>query len=375
MNRGKNVDPSTGPVPEVRRSSTQRWLTFVLTARAALGLSLLAALIVAVLSFALWFAFAGNGELFALRIVTSLLLLSAAGLLLTWLWQTPSEIAGVTLSRQQTPELFKELDRLCETSRLPPIEQVMIGADMNAAVVQLPELGLWGRLQTTLVLGLPLLHSLDADQLRAILAHELAHLDLQRRPLAAWAAQLRAWWHRVLMAIYEDESGFGWLVTRLLGGHADRYLIDSVRLSHLEEFEADAGAARIVGAQCLGEALIEVAMKERYLREEYWDVVMSQFEYPQLGAPILPFRAMGVGVALGFQRTEQAGRMGELLQTTPGLELHPSLIERLDALQVAPRSVVERGPSAAESYLGEAASGLACRLDRAWCMALAPCCK
>ncbi|MCB1906060.1 MAG: M48 family metallopeptidase [Rhodocyclaceae bacterium] len=358
-----------------RRHRRQRRLTLLLTLRAVAGLSVLAGLVFAILAFGLWFAFAGNGEQFALRIVAALALVFAAGQLLSWLWQPSSEIAGVTLSRLEAPGLYDELDRLCVYYRLAPIERVMIGSDINATVVQLPQLGLWGPLQTTLVVGLPLLHSLSPEQMRAILAHELSHLALQRRQLAAWAAQSRAWWHRVLMAMEEDQTVVGWLATRLLSWHAYGYLIGSVELAHLEEFEADAAAAEIVGAPCLGEALIEVAMKERYLREEYWDAVMSQFECPGQGGPILPFREMGVGVALGFRRSEQAGRMGELLQADPGLELHPCLNDRLAAIQVAPYSIFAKGPSAADSYLGEAASDLACRLDRAWCMALAPCCE
>ena len=358
-----------------KRQRRQRRLAVWLTLRAAFGQTVLAGLIFAVLAFGLWFAFAGNGEQFALRIVAALALVFVAGQLLSWLWQPPSEIAGVTLSREESPGLFDELDRLCRHYRLSAVDRVMIGSDINATVVQLPELGLWGRLQTTLVVGLPLLHSLSPEQLRAILAHELSHLALQRRPLAAWAAQLRAWWHRVLMAMEEDETVVGWLATRMLAWHAYDYLLDSVELAHLEEYEADGAAAEIVGAECLGEALIEVAMKERYLREEYWDAVMSQFEYPVQDGPILPFREMGVGVALGFRRSEQAGRMGELLQAAPGLELHPCLNDRLAAIRVAPHSTVAVGPSAADRYLDETAGELACRLDRAWCMALAPCCR
>ena len=50
----------------------------------------------------------------------------------------------------------------------------------------------------------------------------------------------------------------------------------------------------------LAASLLELAMKERYLREEYWDAVMSQFEFPDDGEGILPFGTMGIGVSLGF---------------------------------------------------------------------------
>lgn len=376
MRHVHEASPGSGPgVPAPVRNPAQRRLAIGLTLQALLGLGTLSGCVVGLLACALWVAFSGSGQYFILHIIAGLATLMAAGYLLTWLWQPPSEISGVLVVREDSPELFKSLDRMCAIYRVKPVDRIMIGADMNAAIVHLPELGLWGRLRTTLVIGLPLLHSLDPQQFRAIIAHELSHLAYQRRPMAAWAAQWRAWWHRVLIAVQDDETLVGWAVASLLSRHADSYLLQSVRLSHLEEFEADAGAAALVGAEAFGAALIELAMKERYLREEYWDAVMSQFEFPEVGRGILPFGTMGIGVSLGFQRSEQSGRMGELLELDPGLDLHPSLTERLDALRVAPHSPVRNGHTAAETYLGPVASGLACRLDRAWCMALSPCCK
>ncbi|MCB1955827.1 MAG: M48 family metalloprotease [Rhodocyclaceae bacterium] len=375
MRYSKAVSAAGGlRAPTPIRSRRHNRLVVGLTLQAVAGLGGLSALIVGSLALGLWCAFSGQTGLFPLNVVLALMIVGVAAYLLTWLWQPPSDVSGVPVVREDSPELFKVLDRLCTAYDVPAIDRVMIGADMNAAVVQLPELGLWGRLRTTLLVGLPTLHSLNPQQFRAILAHELSHLAFQRRPLAAWAAQLRAWWHRVLAAIDDDPTPVGRLAAMLLAAHAETNLYRSVELSHLEEFEADAGAAGHVGADTLAAALLELAMKERYLREEYWDAVMSQFEFPDAGDGILPFGTMGIGVSLGFQRSEQCGRMGELLELPPGLDLHPSLPERLEALSVGAHSPIRQGPSAAQLYLGGAADGLACRLDRAWCMAIAPCC-
>ncbi len=372
------VAPAAGGLraPTPPRSGEQTRLNVLLTLQAAVGLASLSLLIVGSLALGLWLAFSGASDAFPLNIVAALGVVAMATYLLSWLWQPPSDVSGVLVVREDSPELFKALDRLSAAYRVAPVDRVMIGSDMNAAVVQLPELGLWGRLQTTLVIGLPMLYSLNPQQVRAILAHEMSHLAFQRRAVGAWAAQLRAWWHRVLSAIDDDPSPLGRTIAMLLAGHADAHLIRSVELSHLEEFEADMGAAGLVGADMLAASLLELAMKERYLREEYWDAVMSQFEFPDDGeGGILPFGTMGIGVSLGFQRSEQCGRMGELLELPHGLDLHPSLPERLIALRVGIHSPVRQGPSAAQLYLGDTAETLACRLDRAWCMAIAPCCS
>ena len=367
---------STGPGSDSRpsRALAHTLLCWRLTLQASAGLGILAVSIVVLLSFALWFAFGGLDAWLPVRIFIALASLASAVLLLSWLWLPPHEVSGVELQRADAPDFFRLLDELCRMRGAGHIDRVLIGADMNASVVQLPELGLWGPLRTTLVVGLPLLHSVSPRQLQAILAHELSHLALQRGSGAAWAAQLRGWWHRVLIQIDEDSSLPGRSLAALLQKHADSYLVAAVRLSHFEEFEADAGAALLVGPESLAEALVEVALKERYLREQYWDEVMNQFEFPAGGLPFLPFRSMGIGVSLGFRRTDAAAEVCDLYAQAEGLELHPRLIERLAALEVGPHTVVTEGPTAAERFLGDSTLRLACRLDRAWCMALEPCC-
>ena len=365
----------TAAIPQ--RSRQHSLLGWRVTAQAVFGLTALALAISALLAIALWLVLAPAdiGLSLPWRILIAITAVAAAALLLHWLWLPPSEAPGVAVTRGELPALFEVLDRHCAALGIEPLDHVLIGSDMNASVVQLPELGLWGRLRTTLVVGMPLLLSVSPLQFEAILAHELSHLALQRRTAGAWAAQLRAWWHRVLLGIDDNGSVPARMAAVVLSHHASSYLFDAVRLTHLEEFEADQCAAALVGPESLAEALVEVAQKERFMREEYWDAVMTQFEYPGAGEPILPFRTMAAGLSLGYHRTEMAGNMGELFDHAQSLELHPRLIERLAALQVGPLSVVTEGPSAADRYLGAVASKLACRLDRAWCMALAPCCR
>lgn len=357
-----------------QRTPEQRLLLCRLTLAAGIGVFLIGGAIFGLLSFALWFAFgdAEHGRL--LHVGVSLIALSGAVQLLAWWWAPPGEASGVELSREDCPELFLLLDRYARRFGTGRFDRVLLGADMNAALVQVPEFGMWGRLRNTLVIGLPLLHSLSAQQFEAILAHELSHLALQRRPGGGWAAQLRAWWHRLLMQVDEDRSVPARLLGWLLAPHAAAYLVGSVRLAHLEEFEADRSAAGEVGAQALAEALIEVALKERFLREDYWRAVMTQFDYDERIAPMLPFRSMGLGVARGFLRPEEAGHLEALLEQHEGLELHPQLCERLSALQVGPSTLLASAPSAAERYLGDALGALGARFDRAWCDAIAPCC-
>jgi len=195
----------------------------------------------------------------------------------------------------------------------------------------------------------------------AVLAHEFAHLGVQRRGLGKYGALLRAWWLRAL-----DKTGE---VFPMLGTLADRILkriyTNMARLSRIEEFEADARAAQIVDADLLGETLIEVSLKEHFLFQDYWPRVLAQSRV-RAKPLVRPFRDLSLGMSAGFFR--DASEHG-LLGPQASHPLHPTPHERLSALHVKPHvaaAAAASAPSAAHRYLSPLLLTLAWVFDRAW---------
>ncbi|QID19185.1 M48 family metalloprotease [Nitrogeniibacter mangrovi] len=359
-----------------RSSDAVRSLARQLTLRAALGLGLLAAAGIVSLALSagalveIMRAPVLSAHTLGMLAGTGCLLL-VAHRLLHWLRTEAPPADGVRIGRDKAPSLYRLVDRLAERIGTAGVDGIRISADMNAAVHQRPIHGLWGRMETTLVIGLPLVHSVSPRQLAAILAHEFGHLKRQRSNRHAWGAHVRAWWHRVCERIASDANVGAQVLSSLLAPWAEADVMAAVRLNHLEEYEADRVAARVVGAKLLGDTLVEVAMKAEFIESDYWDKIMSQAEYSPRPT-MRPFRDMGMGVAAGFHGQPHQGLLRSLVSEERDGLLHPTLTDRLVALRVAPRVPRRAVRSAANHYLRPALPRLSRRFDSMWWRATRP---
>jgi len=278
----------------------------------------------------------------ALRLSLAILPATLAFTVARWLFVASPVPAGIALAPDEALRFRRVVGRLCEQLRVPVLDRLLISNDLNAAVITRPRHGLWGAMESVLVVGLPLLQSVNPRQLQAILAHEIAHLGRQRAGEKAWDAHFRAWWLRVVDRIDNCPDIISRLVSIPLRPLSDRFVLSLLELSHLEEFEADAVAADMVGAEALAEALIEVALKAQILHAE---VVLAD---PALGATADAAGSWGL-LASGSRGTlrELRGALctAELLDE-PGAALHPALGDRLAALQVGLHSLIDEAPSA-----------------------------
>jgi hypothetical protein len=269
---------------------------------------------------------------------------------------------GVLLPREAAPDFFRLLDEIGSGIGAPPLRRVWIGSEINAVVLQRPRWGVIGPLDAELVIGLPLVHSVSRDQLAAVLAHEFAHLALQRSGWGGFGAFLRAWWLKVIDSLCEH-CRFG---ENLMDRPLRRLYHDMLRLSRFEEYEADACASRLVGRQLLGETLLEVGLKAHFLEHDYWPKVMAQSELRPRPS-IRPYREMGLGMEAGFLRAATAD---ELLRRRDRerawTQLHPGLRQRLRALRVPLRPARDDQPSAARVYFAPLLPALAWVFDREW---------
>ncbi|MCK0506444.1 M48 family metallopeptidase [Aromatoleum anaerobium] len=318
-------------------------------------------------AFATWsFLVDGKVAVATTSAAVSMVAFALAWRVLGWLIAPAACPGGVRLPREAARSLHAMIDQMSQRFGGIPVDAVWIGGDMNAAILQRPRWGWAGPIETHLIIGLPLAHSVSQRQFCAILAHEFAHLACQRQRLGAWGGHLRAWWFRVLDRCIDGIPLLGRGLERGFAGD----LRDALRLSRLEEFEADAVAARVVGARLVGEALVEVALKERFLSKDYWRKVMAQSRL-QPEPSIRPYRDMGLGMMAGFRRPmpgllDLRRWMAGDEEYVRGASFHPTVAERLRALRV--RAAVSHGErmSVADACLAPLLPTLAWVFDRAW---------
>ena len=268
------------------------------------------------------------------------------------------------ISREDAPRLFEVVEEVARELKAPIPNEILLDPDLNAAVSLKGYMRARGRCR--LVLGYDLLAALPPEEVRGVIAHELAHALLIQRGYWAWSVggvSRMVTLSRLFEAVIANTERFYTAQTIRWG--IDRMALLGVRLAatylRQDEFDADAAAARLCGADVYARGLVRVQLASD-LADVSWRerVIQSQRE----GSYCAWLRERF--------RSHEAPDPGLLLSvttnsTTDPMSTHPALPHRLAALpgvrSVFPQPFTRSG---AEAYLrdpDEAAQRLIDRLE------------
>lgn len=286
------------------------------------------------------------------------------GFMLKALWVKFEPPAGHALQPGEAPALEAEIERLRREAGAPPLRAILLDSSLNAGAASVPRaLGLLGH-EHYLVLGLPLMRLLDRDQLAAVIAHEFGHFGGGHSRFSGWIYRVRAGWYRVLHGLAERRSWTTAAFVRFFGWYAPYFDAYSFVLARAQEYDADATAARVVGAAPLAQALQRLGLSDARLERDFWPAVQGRVP-AQPEPPALLFRDMAADLA---QPDPQApARLQELLGRAPDLDdTHPTLSQRLQALAQTPAPPPAPAADAAQVLLGPLADALERQFSREW---------
>ncbi len=282
---------------------------------------------------------------------------------------------GLPLPLDQAPRLVAAISELREAIGAPRFHRVLLTNEFNAAVAEVPRLGVFGWPRYYLLLGLPLMAGLSAAQFRAVLAHELGHHSRRHGRIASWVYRIRVTWLQVVDQLTKARRG-RWLFNRFFNWYGPYFSAYSFVLARAQEYEADRHAASLTSPRDLGDALVVLDVKGRYLeavlrpavdrqvesREEPPDHVQRDFARQLAVAPPAALAGRYLTAALG--------------QDTGGVDTHPALRDRLAAIgyevgsdpaaAFARAASAGHGSAATELLGADLADRLADRLDEAW---------
>jgi Zn-dependent protease with chaperone function len=285
--------------------------------------------------------------------------------LLRALWVRLEAPTGALLSPAAAPEFFALLRKLRARLDTPPVHRVLVTSDFNAAVTQVPRLGIFGWHRNYLLVGLPLLRSLSVTQLEAVLAHELGHLSRGHARIGNWIYRLRLSWLRLDRTLEAKPQWGSWLIRRFLHWYAPYFVACSYPLARQSEFEADATSAQIASKQAAAQALTNIGVIAGYLSHRYWPGVKARardMPEPSFG-PYSEYVAPTLAAEdLDLQRWLREA----LAEHTSYNDSHPCLRERLQALNAEAQISLPAPGEAADRLLGASAAGLAREFDSTW---------
>lgn len=288
------------------------------------------------------------------------------------MWVRLEPPAGRRVTRKEAPALFAAIDALRRRLRAPRFHRVLITDDFNAAVVQVPRLGMLGWHRNYLLLGLPLMKLMTPRQFEAVLAHEFGHLAGGHGRMSNWIYRLRMGWARLLHALERQQSWGTFMFRRFFNWYSPYFSAYSFPLARANEYEADAASVRAVSAEAAAEALTSVNVVGSYLDERFWSGIHRQADdLPQ--PAFAPYTQMGEGLAEALD-PQAAGQWLDraMAQQTTAANTHPSLADRLNAIGRKPSLSLPAPGQAADTLLGDALPKIAAEFDNRWRQGILP---
>jgi Zn-dependent protease with chaperone function len=228
---------------------------------------------------------------------------------------------GPQLDRNEQLELFQVIEDVARTAGEPMPAAIYLIPELNAYVSERGGFLGFGT-RRIMGLGLPLLQSLNVEELRAIVAHEFGHYSAGDTRFSCWIYTARAAIIRSVAMLHSVNS-----VARLpFQWYAQLFLKLTLRVARRQEFAADALAARIVGVTAMSSAL-------RACHSNLFHAFWSQELLPVLQCGFLP------PVSSGFEtfRRERSDEAEVLEDDSTGpYDTHPPTTVRLQALSMLP---------------------------------------
>ncbi len=265
----------------------------------------------------------------------------AAALVIVWSvlprWDR-FEAPGREVTATEHPELFAEIKRIAEATGQREPAHVYLVSDVNAFVAQRG--GIMGIGSSRVMgIGLPLMRTLQIDEMRAVLAHEMGHFYAGDTKLGPWIYKTRGALARTVMNLsragaHAAESDTVGIVFGVIRAPFHWFMVGFMRISQAisraQEYSADAVAVRAEGQRALIDGLKKshaaALAHALYMRNEIAPL-LEEGKVPEVG--------------VGFSRFLSSKPMSELLDKVVDHELtegqhdaydsHPPLRDRIAA--------------------------------------------
>lgn len=298
--------------------------------------------------------------------------LATLWVLIRALWVRVEEPEGRQIRREEAPLLFEMLDEITQQLGGVPVHSVTLNADFNAGISQVPHWGVFGNYRNHLQIGMPLLIALGIDELKSVLAHEMGHLVGEHGKFSAWIYRQRVTWHKLQEKLEEPSNIFEQVLAGFYGWYAPYFYAYSFVLARNHEYSADRVAATVTSPAVVGTALTRIDLIDRFLSEVFWKRLFDQVEkLPE--PPFLPFGLMQRAFNVAHKQWSRPDWLRESLQRYAAEDdTHPSLAERLAALDVQAALPAEAANPCALCLLEPNAAVLLKECDEEWSRQNAP---
>jgi Zn-dependent protease with chaperone function len=275
---------------------------------------------------------------------------------------------GRELTEAEAPQLFLMISDLRERLQAAPIHHVLITDEFNAAIAQCPRFGLFGGYRNYLILGLPLLDAVSAEELLAVIVHEYGHLSGGHGKLSRWIYRQR----KTFDTLYEhaqarrEDNAVNGILAGMLDSFAPYYNAYTFVLSRQNEYEADAMSCLIAGTEANASALIRINLLANWLHGSFWPKLYAQSTQHETPT-IMPYVAMRKLLVMTMDEWSTKERLNEVWKVESDVyDTHPCLNERVTAMEQRASLPAIPKICAADALLGRFSPELVREFDTKW---------
>ena len=301
------------------------------------------------------------------------------GVALRAVWVSFPEPDGLHLKYEDAPTLFDLVREVESAIQSPHVHHILLTDVFNAAVVQIPRLGFLGWQKNYLLVGLPLMQALTAEQFRAAVAHELGHLSGAHGHFAVWIYRVRQTWTQIVTRLHEEGRYGSFIFELFLNWYAPFFNAYSFVLARAQEYEADSRAVELAGREHAAQALINLELRGRFLLEDFWPKFYRQADAQPEPPPDVFTQFVSAMKHQFAPDTSHKWFLQALVIRTGHEDTHPSLADRLAAMGYPVTSVQDdehrqqllplagtNGQDAALYYLGQTGKSFMESRNRLW---------
>ena len=291
-------------------------------------------------------------------------LLALGYLILKSLWVHLEPPEGVRVDLRLAPRLIAEIDSIREALGGARVDRILINWEFNAAVMQIPTLGIVGRTRNYLVIGMPLLMALSPKEFRAVMLHEFGHFFGGHGKTGSFVYRIRATWGRIMHIMDEQEHWGAFFFRRFFNWYVPYFNAYSFVMARDQEYEADRISAECTSVKDAASALVASEVRNRHLDTVFWPRVFATVAAEP--EPPHPFTQMLIEPLQPDDEKSREWLEAALKRVTGTANTHPELADRLNALGFTPEAAEPLVKSAAAYFLDENLPRLVAEVDARW---------
>lgn len=267
---------------------------------------------------------------------------------------------GFHVEKSLYPTLYAQMNDISQKISQKPAHRIHLTDEVDASLYYRPRLRGWLGTRNILILGVPLIASLNQEQLRSVIARQLAFAPYNH--LHVTIDKHRTRWQWVQRYFEENRHLFRFIISRFLAYFDDI----SHPISHQNSFATERVAAKVTSVDAVAQARGNIQLAADYERE-YWRKFWQQTDQISQPEP-MPFHNLITELSrLPEYCPDLSQRLNQLMQTKTTVDDYmPTLRDAYEELGVCSRLKWATAEDSALLWLDERLPNLIKFMDTNW---------